>query len=90
MLIEHPLFIWCLTIGKRKPKIHISEVMKLIKWKKRNIYFILILFFKDFIYLFMRDTERERDRDTGRGRNRLHAGSRTGDLIPCLQDHALA
>ena len=34
------------------------------------------LFFKDFIYLFMRDTgrerERERGRDTGRGRSRLH------------------
>ena len=32
------------------------------------------IFLKDFIYLFMRDTER--DRDIGRGRrNRLHAGA---------------
>ena len=28
-------------------------------------------FFKDFIYLFMRDTERERGRDTGRGKQAL-------------------
>ena len=27
--------------------------------------------FKDFIYLFMRDTQRERGRDTGRGKSRL-------------------
>ena len=32
-------------------------------------------FFKDFIYLFMRDTQREQGRDRGRGGNRLHAGS---------------
>ena len=42
---------------------------------------------KDFIYLFMRDTQR--GRDTGRGRSRLHAGSPTRDSIPGLQDHAL-
>ena len=30
-------------------------------------------FKKDFIYSFMRDTERSRD--TGRGRSRLHAGN---------------
>ena len=35
-----------------------------------------LFFFKDFIYLFMRDTER--GRDTSRGRSRLHAGSRCG------------
>ena len=34
-----------------------------------------LFFFKDFIYLLMRDTER--GRDTGRGRSRLHAGSPT-------------
>ena len=44
---------------------------------------------KDFIYLFMRDTEKERSRDTGRGRSRLHARSPTWDLIPGLQDHTL-
>ena len=51
------------------------------------------LFFKDFIYLFMRDTqkerERERGRDTGRGKSRLHAGSPMWDLIPGPQDQAL-
>ena len=51
-------------------------------------------FFKDFIYLFMRDRERERERErerrnTGRGRSRLHAGSPMRDSIPGLQDHAL-
>ena len=46
-------------------------------------------FFKDFIYLLMRDAEREKGRDTGRGRSRLHTGSPTRDLIPGLQDQAL-
>ena len=44
------------------------------------------IFFKDFIYLFMRDIER--GRETGRGRSRLHAGSLTWDSTPGLQDHA--
>ena len=35
----------------------------------------LFVFFIDFIYSFMKDTERERGRDMGRGRSRLHAGS---------------
>ena len=48
-----------------------------------------LFFFKDFIYLFMIDSQRERGRDTGRGRSRLHAGSPTWDSIPGLQDHAL-
>ena len=49
------------------------------------------IFLKDFISLFMIDTERERERgrDTGRGRSRLHAGSPTQDSILGLQDHAL-
>ena len=41
----------------------------------------LAFFFKDFIYLLMRNTERERSRDTGRGRSRLHVGSPTWDSI---------
>ena len=47
--------------------------------------------FKDFIYLFMRDThtERERDRNTGRGRSRLPAGSPMWDSIPGPWGHAL-
>ena len=50
---------------------------------------IVYLFFKDFIYLFMRDPERERSRDTGRGRSSLYAGTPMWDSIPGLQDHAL-
>ena len=49
-------------------------------------------FFKDFIYLFMRNTERrhrERGRSTGRGRSRLHAGSPMWDWIPGPRDHDL-
>ena len=48
-----------------------------------------LLFFKDFIYLFMKETERERGRDTGRGRSRLHAGSPMWDSILGLQDYTL-
>ena len=44
-------------------------------------------FLKDFIYLFMRDTERARGRDTGRGRSRLQAGSPMRDSIPGPQNH---
>ena len=47
------------------------------------------LFFKDFIYFFMRERERERGRDTGRGRCRLHAGRPTWDSMLGLQDQAL-
>ena len=35
-----------------------------------------IFFFKDFIYLLMRDTERERGRDTGRGRSSVQGAQR--------------
>ena len=44
-----------------------------------TIWFYFLNFFKDLIYLFMRERERQRDRDTGRGRSRLHAGSPTWD-----------
>ena len=40
----------------------------------------LIMFFKRFIYLFMRDPER--GKDTGRGRNRLPVGNLMHDSIP--------
>ena len=46
------------------------------------------LFFKDFIYLFMRDTER--GRDTGTERNRLPEGSLMQDSILGPQDHDLS
>ena len=45
-------------------------------------------FFKDFIYLFMRDTEREVE--TGRDRSRIPAGSLIRDLIPGLWYPALS
>ena len=44
--------------------------------------FSLVFFFKDFIYLFMRDIEKERGRDIGRGRSRLLSGSPMWDSIP--------
>ena len=44
---------------------------------------LTFLFFKEFIYLLMRDTER------GRERSRPHAGSLMQDSITGLQDHAL-
>ena len=44
--------------------------------------------FLDFIYLFMRDTEK--GRDIGRGRNRLLIGSLMRDLILGPQDHDLS
>ena len=48
----------------------------------------LCFFLKDFIYLFVRDTNRERQRHRQR-RSRLHAGSLMWNSIPGLQDHAL-
>ena len=60
-----------------------------MEWDRRGAGNVYIIFFsKDFIYLFMRHTER--GRDTDRGRSRLHAGSLTRDSIPGLQDHALS
>ena len=44
-------------------------------------------FFKDFIYLFMRDRGRDRDRD--RERSRLLTGSLMRDSIPETRDHTL-
>ena len=48
----------------------------------------LLYFFKDYIYLFMTDTERSRD--IGRGRSRLPVGSLMQDLISGPQDHDLS
>ena len=51
---------------------------------------------KDFIYLFMRDTQRERERerergrDLGRGRSRLPVGSPMWDSILGPRDHDLS
>ena len=42
------------------------------------------IYLKDFIYLFMRDTQR------GRGRSRLPAGNLMQDSIQGPQDHALS
>ena len=47
-------------------------------------------FFKDFIYLCMRDTQREAGSNIGRGRSRLPAGSPMWDSIPRPWDHALS
>ena len=43
--------------------------------------------FKDFIYLFVRDTER--GRDTDRGRSRLHVRNPMRDSIPGPRGHTL-
>ena len=88
--------------GKVKPRRRVSVVLNVeIVYSIKYICQVLVdfiskkylRFFKDFIYLFMRDThthtERERGRDTGRGRSRLHTGSLMRDSIPGLQDHAL-
>ena len=56
--------------------------------KSVKVFRITVFFFKDFIYLFMRDTER--GRDIGRGRSRLPAGSPMRDLIPGPRDHILS
>ena len=54
----------------------------------------LFIYFKDFIYLFMRreregKREREREAETQGKRSRLHEGSLMWDSIPGLQDHIL-
>ena len=51
---------------------------------------LFIHLFKDFIYLFMRDTRERESRDTGRERSRLLAGSPMWDWIPGPRDHALS
>ena len=59
------------------------------------IFYLFILFLKDFIYLFMRHTEGERERERERQRHRQRekqascTGSPTWDSILGLQDHAL-
>ena len=60
--------------------------------RARTGYLWFILFFKDFIYLFIheRHTHRDRGRDTRRGRSRLPTGTPMWDLIPRLRDHDLS
>ena len=60
--------------------------MSFIKSVKKEI--IGKNFFKDLIYLFMR--ERERGRDIGRGRSRLPAGIPVQDSIPGPRDQDLS
>ena len=62
-----------------KMSIEIKEVDRDLIWGWN-------FFFKDFIYLFMRDTEREKGRDIGRGRSRHPTGSPMWDSIP---DHGI-
>ena len=55
----------------------------------RMLILVFFLFcFLDFIYLFMRDTER--GRDISRGRSRLPTGSLMRDSIPGPRDHNLS
>ena len=39
-------------------------------------------FFLDFIYVFVRDTQREAERDIGKGRSRLPAGNSVRNWTP--------
>ena len=51
----------------------------------------LLIFLKDFIYLFMRDTHTERERHRRRKNQApFHAGRLMRDSIPGLQDHTPA
>ena len=61
---------------------------KLIVLAFKTILCFFFSFFKDFIYLFMRD--RGRGRDKGRGRSRLPAGSPMWDLTSGSQGHNLS
>ena len=72
-----------------------SQVTEVIISVSKLTWFMLpvclnFYFFKDLIYLFMRETKRERGRDTGRGRSRLPAGSPMQKLILGLWDHNLS
>ena len=53
--------------------------------KKSVVTLFFVCLFKDFTYLFMRDTHREAD--TGKGRSRLRVGSLIRDSIPGPRDH---
>ena len=66
-----------------------TKFCRLYQLSQPGAYFFTSFFLnKDFIYLFMRDTQIER-LDTDRGRSRLHAWSLMWDLIQGLQDHSL-
>ena len=56
-----------------------------------NFYYFLLLFFKDFIYLFMRDTEREREKQRQRQREKqVPCREPSVGLDPRTPDHALS
>ena len=57
-----------------------SEILMYAKWgfTEMRLFSKLCFFFKDSIYLFVRDTEGERGRDTDRERSRLAVGSLCG------------
>ena len=59
-----------------------------IEQRLRVATFVRFLFFQDFIYLFMRDTERERQRQRQREKQAPCKEPDVG-LILGLQDHAL-
>ena len=54
--------------------------IKLSKGSMAQKRFFVFVFFKDFIYLFMRDTEREREREKQRHRQRKNQA-------PCREPH---
>ena len=64
---------------------HKPTIFKVLGFKPHWLFFIFI---KDFIYIFMRDTET--CRNVGRGRSRLPTGSLMQNLIPGSQDHAMS
>ena len=63
---------------------HFTNRLSFCDKKIESISDQLFFFFKDFIYLSMRDTERDR------GRSRLPAGNLMWDSIPGLQNQNLS
>ena len=73
---------------KRIQKLLITNMYgkRIHNWEKNHTVwadvFVWTIFFRFFIYSFMRDTEREKGAETGRGRTRLPTGSMIWDSIP--------
>ena len=76
-----------MTLGDKNCKFLAVKSYFGFYYSKKDFVTPMFIFFKDFIYSFMRDMER--GRDIGRGRSRLLAGILMWDLIPGLQDHSL-